>query len=127
MTETATYEKLLTDLERIRAGLTETDPALAGPVGEAMEAISALQGRVTELEGQLAAVEDRRQWRKERQREGIVAAQERGVAFGRPRMPLPDDFEEVKSLWLTRQISSREGAKRLGISQDTFLRWCRGR
>ncbi|MCD8008497.1 MAG: hypothetical protein LUF68_06130 [Clostridiales bacterium] len=127
MTEPVTYKTLLTDLERIRAGLTETDPASAGPVGEAIEAISALQGRVTELEDELAAVEERRQWRKERQMEGIQAAQKRGVSFGRPRMPVPDDFEEVKALWYAREISSREGAKRLGISQDTFLRWCKNR
>ncbi|MCD7768538.1 MAG: hypothetical protein LUH36_00240 [Oscillospiraceae bacterium] len=92
-----------------------------------MEAISALQGRVTELEGELAAVEDRKRWRKERQHEGIVAAQEKGVTFGRPRMPLPDNFEEVRDLWYRRKLSSRKGAEMLGVSQDTFLRWCRTR
>ncbi|MCD8116002.1 MAG: hypothetical protein LUE21_02610 [Oscillospiraceae bacterium] len=127
MTEAATYESLLSQLEAVRAGLTDTDPAFAGPVGEAMEAITALQGRVTELEGELAAVEDRKRWRKERQHEGIVAAQEKGVTFGRPRMPLPDNFEEVRDLWYHRKLSSRKGAEMLGVSQDTFLRWCRTR
>ncbi|MCD8116504.1 MAG: hypothetical protein LUE21_05220 [Oscillospiraceae bacterium] len=92
-----------------------------------MEAITALQGRVTELEEALAAVEDRKKWRKERQHEGIVAAQEKGVTFGRPRMPLPDNFEEVRDLWYHREISSRKGAEMIGVSQDTFLRWCRTR
>ncbi|MCD8322557.1 MAG: hypothetical protein LUC89_06720 [Oscillospiraceae bacterium] len=124
MTESVSYEKLLTDLQTVSAALTETDPASAGPVAEAAEIIPVLTSRITELEEKLAAVEQQIQRRKERQHEGIVAAQERGVAFGRPRMPMPDNFEEVKNLWFTRQISSREGARRLGVSQDTFLRWC---
>ncbi|MCD7845639.1 MAG: hypothetical protein LUG57_07295 [Oscillospiraceae bacterium] len=92
-----------------------------------MEAISTLQSRVDELEEELDAMEDRKKWLKERQREGIVAAQDRGVTFGRPLLPLPDNYEEVKNLWLTRQISSRTGAKMLGVSQYTFLRWCKTR
>ncbi|MCD8117623.1 MAG: hypothetical protein LUE21_11050 [Oscillospiraceae bacterium] len=124
MTETVTYEQLLEKLETARNGAEESAAAV---IGEAMEAIAALQSRIAELEGELAAVEERKQWRKERQHEGIAAAQSRGVTFGRPRLPLPDNFEEVKNLWMTRQISSREGAKQLGISQDTFLRWCKTR
>ncbi len=124
MTESVSYEKLLPDLQTVSAALANTDPASAEPVEAAAELILALTCRVAELEEALAAVERQIQRRKERQHEGIVAAQERGVAFGRPRMPLPDNFEEVKNLWFTRQISSREGARRLGVSQDTFLRWC---
>ena len=36
---------------------------------------------------------------KQRQAEGIVAAKERGVKFGRPPLPLPDNFSEVHKLW----------------------------
>ena len=32
---------------------------------------------------------------RQRQAEGIAAAKARGVRFGRPPMPLPDNFEEV--------------------------------
>ncbi len=127
MAESGDYEKLLTDLQAACVALARTDPASAESVAEAAEIISALTSRVAELEKELAAVEDRKEWRKERQHEGIVAAQDRGVTFGRPLKALPDDYEEVKNLWFTRQISSREGARRLGISQDTFLRWCRTR
>ncbi|MCD8087777.1 MAG: hypothetical protein LUE22_04200 [Oscillospiraceae bacterium] len=127
MTESVAYEKLLTDLQTACAALAKTDPASAASVEEAAEIIPALTHRVAELEEALAAAEGQIKRRRERQLEGIVAAQERGVAFGRPRMPLPDNFEEVKNLWFTRQISSREGARRLGVSQDTFLRWCRTR
>ncbi|MCD7749384.1 MAG: hypothetical protein LUH42_04985, partial [Oscillospiraceae bacterium] len=85
---------------------------------QAEDAISELESRVAELEAALAQVEANHQWRRERQREGIAAAQERGVTFGRPRMPVPDNFEEAKQLWLDKKISSRQGAKMVGISQD---------
>ena len=62
---------------------------------------------------------------RRRQMEGIAAAKYRGVKFGRPSKPIPDNFHEVKSLWTQGFISSREGARRLQVSQDTFLRWSR--
>lgn len=60
---------------------------------------------------------------RQRQKEGIAAARRRGVKFGRPRKRVPEEFERVSEAWLRREISSREAAKILGISQDTFLRW----
>ena len=64
---------------------------------------------------------------RQRQREGIAAARMRGVRFGRPRMPVPEQFVGLKQEWEQKNISSRQAAKRLGISQDTFLRWVHGR
>ena len=62
---------------------------------------------------------------RQRQREGIDAAKRKGVAFVRPRKPIPPDFPLLKRQWQGGSISSREAAKRLGVSQDTFLRWTR--
>lgn len=64
---------------------------------------------------------------KQRQKEGIAAAQLRGVKFGRPRKEVPQEFFTLKAQWENRQISSREAARRLNISQDTFLRWIHGK
>lgn len=62
---------------------------------------------------------------RQRQKEGIAAAKMRGVRFGRPRKRVPANFAEVKQGWLDKQFGSREAARQLGISQDTFLRWSR--
>ena len=64
---------------------------------------------------------------KQRQKEGIAAAKLRGVQFGRPRKPLPDNFQQVKADWENKKITSREAAGQLLVAQDTFLRWVRNR
>ena len=43
---------------------------------------------------------------KQRQAEGIAAAKERGVKFGRPSVSLPGNFEEVYEKWKKRDLST---------------------
>ena len=64
---------------------------------------------------------------KQRQKEGIAAAKLRGVQFGRPRKYVPEEFYRLKADWERKKIASRDAAKKLGIAQDTFLRWARGK
>lgn len=60
---------------------------------------------------------------RQRQMEGIAAVKQRGVKFGRPKKQVPEEFARLREKWMQKEVSSREAAKRLGISQDTFLRW----
>lgn len=60
-----------------------------------------------------------------RQQEGILAAKERGVRFGRPAYEKPSGYEECALLWQEGKISSREAAKRMGCSHTLFLNWMR--
>ena len=62
---------------------------------------------------------------RQRQMEGIAAAKLRGVRFGRPRKPVPENFFDLKERWEKREITSRQAATELHIAQDTFLRWAR--
>ena len=63
-----------------------------------------------------------REFLRQRQAEGIAAARERGVRFGRERLPLPPEFQPLAELWREGSISSRAAASELGISYQTFLR-----
>ncbi|MCI9576822.1 MAG: recombinase family protein [Clostridiales bacterium] len=63
----------------------------------------------------------------QRQKEGIAAAKLRGVQFGRPRKPVPEQFWQLKEDWENKKITSREAARQLSIAQDTFLRWVDGK
>ena len=67
--------------------------------------------------------ETERQSIKQRKREGIEAAKKRGVKFGRPCIPVPEEFYDLKEKWLNKKITSREAATTINVSQDTFLRW----
>ena len=59
---------------------------------------------------------------RKRQAEGIVAAKERGVRFGRPLLLLPENFEETTKAWYEKQISLRQAAKLCQMSVSTFYR-----
>lgn len=59
---------------------------------------------------------------RQRQKEGIEAAKLRGVQFGRPRKPLPDNFEQVYDQWQLGELSSRKAARLLGMPLTSFCR-----
>lgn len=59
---------------------------------------------------------------RERQREGIEAAKLRGVRFGRPESPLPENFEQLRSRWMSGEISGKQAAELCGMSLTTFRR-----
>ena len=48
---------------------------------------------------------------RQRQREGIEAAKLRGVRFGRPQKPIPEEFGQAYEKWIAREISGKEAAK----------------
>ena len=59
---------------------------------------------------------------RQRQAEGIAAAKARGVPFGRPALPLPENFEEVVSSWRNKEIDFASALQQTGIRPATFYR-----
>lgn len=57
---------------------------------------------------------------RQRQAEGIAAAKARGVKFGRPPKPLPDNFYEVHKAWKNKKITQKEAAKACNMAETTF-------
>jgi len=64
-----------------------------------------------------------REFIKQRQAEGIAAAQARGVRFGRPPLERPAMFAEMLEAWEQGEISATKAANRLGVSRATFTAW----
>lgn len=62
---------------------------------------------------------------RERQKEGIDAAKLRGVQFGRPQKPVPDNFIQVYHRWRNKEISGVEAAKECNLTKTTFYRWAK--
>ena len=59
---------------------------------------------------------------RQRQAEGIAAAKARGVPFGRPALPLPENFEQVVSSWRTKEIDFASALQQTGMRPATFYR-----
>lgn len=60
---------------------------------------------------------------RQRQAEGIAAAQARGVRFGRPRKQRPENYGAVKQMYGKGYITRRAAACELGVSPSTLDRW----
>lgn len=57
---------------------------------------------------------------RQRQAEGIAAAKAKGVKFGRPPLPLPDNFFEVHKAWRSKKLTLKEAAKIRNLPVGTF-------
>ena len=57
---------------------------------------------------------------KQRQAEGIVAAKAQGIKFGRPPLPLPDNFYEVHKAWRSKRITLKQAAEACNMPVGTF-------
>jgi DNA invertase Pin-like site-specific DNA recombinase len=66
-----------------------------------------------------------REFIRQRQTEGILAAKARGVQFGRPPAERTDLFQDILTAWVSHGISAREAARQLGVSHSTFLSWAK--
>lgn len=57
---------------------------------------------------------------RQRQAEGIAAAKARGVRFGRPPKPLPENFHHLYQQWKNGKITGTAAAKLCGMPLPTF-------
>ena len=57
---------------------------------------------------------------RQRQAEGIAAAKSKGVRFGRPPSPLPENFHSVYQKWCSGKITGTDAAKACGMPLSTF-------
>ncbi len=57
---------------------------------------------------------------KQRQAEGIAAAKLRGVKFGRPEKPLPDNFYEIYQKWKMKELTLKQAAIACNMPQTNF-------
>jgi DNA invertase Pin-like site-specific DNA recombinase len=57
---------------------------------------------------------------RQRQAEGIAAAKAKGIRFGRPPRPLPENFHENYQQWKSGKITCTAAARSCGMPLSTF-------
>ena len=57
---------------------------------------------------------------RQRQAEGIAAAKAKGIRFGRPPLPLPENFHENYQRWKSGEITCTTAARACGLPLTTF-------
>ncbi len=121
------YEEILEQWRIItkekRAANGVLDMALLGPRQNPDLTGTLIADIVLQLLSYVAQLE--REFIHQRQAEGIAAAKAQGVRFGREPLPVPAEFPEVLDCWKHGKIGSRRAGALLGVSQTTFLKWCR--
>ena len=66
--------------------------------------------------------ENERETMRQRQEEGIKMAKLRGVRFGRPPTPTPDDFDNIVKLYKEKKITVLNAIEMSGLTRGTFYR-----
>lgn len=59
---------------------------------------------------------------RQRQAEGIAAAKARGIRFGKPKIPMPDNFQELYQQWEMDYISTKEFAALCHVGRSTLYK-----
>ena len=70
-----------------------------------------------------ATILKEREQRRQKQSEGIRAAQKKGVHIGRKPKERGAEFEMLKQQWQRGEVSLREAGRRLGVTHQTFKKW----
>ena len=66
------------------------------------------------------AAENERSNIRQRQAEGIAAAKIRGVRFGRPPKPLPENYHSAYQRWKSGMLTGIAAARECGMPLSTF-------
>lgn len=64
---------------------------------------------------------------RKRQKEGLDAARAQGKHLGRPKLKVPENFEEVYTRWKAGAITARAAQRETGLSSASFYRLARGK
>ena len=59
---------------------------------------------------------------KKRQAQGIAAAKARGVRFGRPEAPVPENFGAIVAAWEKGELPLSDAVRQCRVSEATFYR-----
>lgn len=59
---------------------------------------------------------------RKRQAEGIAAAKAKGKRFGRPRIAVPENWDEAYSAWKGGEITAKTAMEQTGLKRTSFYK-----
>ncbi|WP_159649248.1 recombinase family protein [Erysipelothrix aquatica] len=62
---------------------------------------------------------------KTRQKQGIANAKQKGVAFGRPKVQQPENFEQIYDTWKNGEITAKQAMIELNLKPNTFYKFAK--
>lgn len=118
------YDEILTEWRRITKKKGADICVLDMPLLDTTKSKDLLGTLISDLVLQLLSfvAENERVNIRQRQAEGIAAAKRRGVRFGRPPIPLPEDFEQQCILWKTKKIPAKQAAENCNLPLWAFYK-----
>lgn len=122
------YEEILDQWKVITKEREANIEVLDMPLLNTYETKDGLTGTfVADLVLQILAyvAEMERTFIRQRQAEGIAAAKRRGVKFGPAKKSDPERLEEYYEKWHKGEVTIREAAAALGVSNSLFYRRCK--
>ncbi|MBS7020391.1 MAG: recombinase family protein [Firmicutes bacterium] len=66
--------------------------------------------------------EQERSFIKQRQKEGIIVAKNKGVKFGRPKIEKPANFDYIISKWRNKEITAKVAMQELDLKPNVFYK-----
>jgi DNA invertase Pin-like site-specific DNA recombinase len=120
------YDRILQEWKRITKDIGADIYVLDTPLLDTRSQGKNLIGKlIADLVLQLLSfvAENERANIKARQAEGIKAAKERGVKFGRPRIACPDNFSEIAEDYMQHKIGLEEALALSGMKISSFYRY----
>ena len=66
--------------------------------------------------------EQERETIRKRQAEGIAAAKAKGKRFGRPRIIVPENWDEIHAAWRRGEITAKAAMEQTGLKRTSFYK-----
>lgn len=104
----------------VRIKILDIPTTLTDFPSEQMWVMDMINAILIEVLGSIA--ENERNKIRNRQREGITAAKKKNIKFGRPKVALPDNWNDISKQVKAKELTVSQAIKILNISRSSYYR-----
>lgn len=118
------YKEIIREWQRITGEIKADIKILDMPLLDTSNHKDLIGTLISDIVLQLLSfiAENERENIRQRQKEGIAAAKRRGVKFGRPKVPYPDNFDVIYEQWRKKEITPKEAFQKANLPDYLFYK-----